>query len=286
MISTTAAPQPTTPACDAHIHALDPRFPGRGAWQEFTAPPGLTIDDYLAARRPFGTQRAVIVQSKVYGTDNSCLIDALERLGDDGRGIAVVRPDVPGPELRDLHTAGVRGIRFSLWNTRNAVVDAGMIEPLARRVADLGWHVQVHLSGEQIIRYADLLTHIPCPLVLDHMARLPPAESVAGPAVDVVLRLLDGGRTWVKLAGPYLNSLDPVADAERGDYPHATRVAQLLVRAAPDRLVWGSDWPHVTERQRRPDDAALAALLRTWAPDPLVRARILRLNPAELYDFG
>lgn len=279
-------PASRPPACDAHIHVLDSRFPGRGAWEAFAVPPGLTLDDYLAVRQQFATQRAVIVQSKVYATDNSCLLDALEQLGGDGRGIAVVPADIPGPELRHLHRAGVRGIRFSLWNTSNAVVDADMIEPLARRVADLGWHIQVHLSGEQMVRHAELLTRIPCPLVLDHMARLPPAEGVAGPAFDVVRRLLDTGRTWVKLSGPYLNSLDPVLDTERSEYPHATRVAQLLVRAAPDRLVWGSDWPHVTERQRQPDDAVLAALLPTWAPDPVVRARILRQNPAALYDFG
>ncbi|MGC5245929.1 amidohydrolase family protein [Gordonia sp. DT219] len=273
------------PACDAHIHVLEAGFAPRGDWEGQTVPGGFGLDDYLRARRPFGTQRVVIVQSKVYGTDNGCLADALDRLGGAGRGIAVVDSGIPDSELRALDKAGVRGLRFSLWNAADSVVDVDMLEPLARRVADLGWHIQVHLMGEQIAGYADRLDRLPCPLVIDHMARLPLTGSMTGPAFDALQRLLDNGRTWVKLSGAYLNATDPETANRTGDYPEAARVARTLVADAPNRLVWGSDWPHLTELGRPPDDAALAAALRTWVPDLAVRDRILRQNPAELYGW-
>ncbi|MGC4932228.1 amidohydrolase family protein [Gordonia sp. DT30] len=273
------------PACDAHIHVLEPGFAPRGDFEGQTVPAGFGLEDYLRARRPFGTRRVVIVQSKVYGTDNGCLADALDRLGDAGRGVAVVDPDISDSELHALDAAGVRGLRFSLWNAADSVVDVDMLEPLARRVADLGWHIQVHLMGEQIAGYADRLDGLPCPLVIDHMARLPLTGSMTGPAFDALQRLLDNGRTWVKLSGAYLNATDPETANRTGDYPEAARVARTLVADVPNRLVWGSDWPHLTELGRPPDDAALAAALSTWVPDPAVRDRILRQNPAELYGW-
>lgn len=266
-------------ACDAHIHVIDPRFPASEGGG--TAEPHATLSDYLRVQKRLGTDRTVVVQPKHFGTDNTCIVDAVRRLGDGGRGIAVAHPTITDGELRRLSDAGVRGLRFSVWNPADTVTTIDMIEPLARRIADLGWHVQLHMSGDQVAEHAALLRRLPVPIVFDHMARLPPEQGTAHPAYRVVRELLDRGRTWVKLSGPYLNTVEGPPD-----YPDAARVARAYVAAAPERLVWGSDWPHTTEKDPKPDDRALLALLNDWAPDPRVRRRILVGNPAELYAFG
>jgi D-galactarolactone isomerase len=275
--SGTAPPRQPVPAsaCDAHCHILDDRFPVPGK-----APPAnMSMAGYRQLQARIGTTRAVIVQAKYYGTDNACLLDAVSQLGDNGRGVAVVHPDVSDAELQSLHAGGVRGLRFSVWNPADTVTTIAMIEPLAARIASLGWHAQLHMSGDQIVDQAELIARLPCAVVIDHMGRLPPVRGTQHPAFDVIRGLLQTGRTWVKLSGAYLNT-------EMGppNYPDATRVAQALVAAGQNRLVWGSDWPHVTETAK-PDDANLLDLLTVWAGSVSVRNRVLIDNPVELYDF-
>lgn len=273
----TAPPRHPVPAaaCDAHCHILDARFQN----PEKAVPADMGMAGYRALQARIGTARAVIVQAKYYGTDNACLLDAVSQLGDDGRGVAVVHPDVSDAELQRLHAGGVRGLRFSVWNPTDTVTTIAMIEPLAARIAALGWHAQLHMSGDQIVEQAELIARLPCTVVIDHMGRLPPDVGTQHPGFDVIRRLLQAGRSWVKLSGAYLNTaIGPP------DYPDATRVAQALVAEAPDRLVWGSDWPHVTETTK-PDDAGLLDLLTVWAGSVSVRDRILVDNPIALYDF-
>ncbi len=275
--SGTAPPRQPVPAsaCDAHLHILDGRFPMPGK----VPPAGMGMAGYRQLQARIGTLRAVIVQAKYYGTDNSCLLDAISQLGASGRGIAVVHPDVTDDELQRLHDGGVRGLRFSVWNTADTVTTIAMIEPLAARIASLGWHAQLHMSGDQIVEQAALIARLPCTVVIDHMGRLPPRQGTSHPAFAVIRDLLDAGRTWVKLSGAYLNTaIGPP------DYPDATGIAQALVAIAPGRLVWGSDWPHVTEAAK-PDDARLLDLLAVWAGNASARDRILVDNPAELYGF-
>jgi predicted TIM-barrel fold metal-dependent hydrolase len=276
--SATAPARTAAPAlaCDAHIHVIDPAFP--------PAVPGTTLagrstaTDYLLTRSHFGTTRTVIVQAKVFGIDNRCLLDAIERL-EPARGIAVVHPDISDEELARLGRGGVRGVRFSVWNPADAVASIDMIAPLAPRLAERGWHAQIHMSGDQIAAHAALIDALPCDVVIDHMGRLPPAAATAHPAFAAIRRLIDRGRTWVKLSGAYLDTtVGPPA------YPDATEVARALVAAAPERLVWGSDWPHVTEKHK-PDTAALFDLLADWAGGERRRRRILVDNPARLYGF-
>jgi predicted TIM-barrel fold metal-dependent hydrolase len=182
-------------------------------------------------------------------------------------------------ELQQLDEGGVRGLRCSVWNPVNTVVTIDMIEPLAKRAADHGWHLQIHMSGGQIVDAAALLRRLPCPLVFDHMGRLPPHQGPDHPAFAVIGDLVGRGRAWVKLSGAYLNTMQgPPA------YADATRIAQAFVAMAPDRLVWGSDWPHTTERHK-PDDALLFDLLAVWADTEKVRHQILVENPARLYGF-
>ena len=147
------------------------------------------------------------MQPKIYGTDNSCTLDAVAQLGANGRGIAVVHPGIDDDELHRLHAGGIRGLRFSVWNPADTVTTIEMIEPLAPRVAELGWHVQLHISGDQVVTHADMLDRVAAPIVFDHIGRLPPALGTGHAAFAVIRRLLDKGRAWMKLSGAYLNSL-------------------------------------------------------------------------------
>ncbi len=254
-------------ACDAHLHVIPEA--------EATALPR-----YRAVQATLGLSRAVLVQAKVHGTNHAAILAAVAALGPGARGIGVLPLDVPDAELERLHHGGIRGLRFSLWNPNDAVARLDWLEPLAARIAPLGWHAQIHMMGDQIAEHATLLHRLPCPIVFDHMGRLPPRQGPNHPAFAVIAGLLDAGRAWVKLAGAYLNT-----GTGTPGYADATRIARAFVRAAPERLVWGSDWPHVTEPDGM-DDAELLALLSDWAGDTAMRDRILVDNPAELYGFG
>lgn len=264
-------------ACDSHLHIIDARFP--------TVPgakvlPHAAIDDYRLLQRRIGTTRAVIVQPKVHGTDHSCILDAVATLGGNGRGIGVLHPGVPDAELGRLDKGGIRGLRFSVWNPADTVTTIDMIEPLARRISDLGWHVQLHMSGDQIVEQAALLKRLPCPVVIDHMGRMPPKQGIKHPAFETVRALVDRGNTWVKLSGAYLNT-----DIGAPTYADAVAVMHSWIVAAPERVVWGSDWPHTTETHQKPDDALLIDLLAQAAPDKTLLSKILVDNPAKLYGF-
>ena len=260
------------------MHIYDSRFPV--APNAKLRPPDATVDDYRLFQKRIGTTRNVVVTPSTYGTDNSCTLDAMAKLGGTARGVAVVDASVADAELKRLNGLGVRGIRFNLVQSGATTID--MLEPLSKRVNDLGWHVQIHMLGKQIVEAADLLQRLPSPIVFDHMARMSEPAGVNDPAFAPVMKLLDKGRTWVKLSGAYMDTkVGPPA------YADVSKVARAYVKAAPERLVWASDWPHPTEKaDSKPDDAILFDLLADWAPDEKVRNRILVDNPARLYGFG
>ena len=268
----TAAP---ADACDCHMHIYDSRFP---VAPYATLKPGdAHVSDYRLLQKRIGTTRNVVVTPSTYGTDNSCTLDALATLGATAHGVAVVNDAVGDDELKRLHGLGIRGIRFNLVQSGATTVE--MLESLARRVAPLGWHVQIHMLGDKIVEIADLLQRLPSPIVFDHLGRIPQPAGIGHPAFRVVSTLVDKGKAWVKLSGAYIDTKSgPPA------YADTTKVAQAYVKAAPERLVWGSDWPHPTEKEK-PDDAVLFDLLAIWVPDEATRRRILVDNPARLYDF-
>ena len=264
-------------ACDSHIHIYDPRFPSTG--DPSRQPANATVGDYRRLQARLGSSRAVVVTPAVYRTDNRATLDAIRAMGADcTRGVAVVHPEVSDAELRALGEGGVRGIRFTLFDPATAVTSFDMVEPLARRVEEFGWHVQLHWRADQIVAHAGLLDRLPCTMVFDHMARLPQPAGVSHAAFGVVARLLEKGRTWVKLSGPYLDSTGPA-------YADRREVVQAFVKQAPERLAWGSDWPHPTEKDAKPDDAAMFDLFGDWVGDEALRSRILVDNPAQLYGF-
>ncbi|MDB5921913.1 MAG: 2-pyrone-4,6-dicarboxylate hydrolase [Betaproteobacteria bacterium] len=262
-------------AADCHIHIYDPRFQPR-----VDKPASSAVEHYRLLQKRIGLTRVVIVTPRNYVTDNSVTLDAIRQLGaDKARGVGVLRPTVTDAELKTLHDGGIRGIRFTVGQPKTAVVTIDMIEPLAKRIADFGWHVQLNMESDQIVENATMLRGLPTQIVFDHMGKLG-LSGLEHPAFDVIRGLLDEARAWVKISGAYMNTrVGPPT------YADATRVARAFVNAAPERLVWGSDWPHPSPAEK-PDDALLFDLLATWAPDDKTRHRILVSNPEALYDFA
>ena len=276
----TAPPKLKAPAnaCDCHHHIYDPaRFalPPNSP----PAPQQSTVADYRLLQQCLGTTRNVIVQPRHYGIDNEVTLDALKQFGANARGVAVVHPSVSDAELKRFHEAGVRGIRFSLGKPQTRVVQPEMIEPLAKRVASFGWHIQFNIEADQIVELADILRRLPVQVVIDHLGhpRLP--AGVADESHHILRGLIDQRRAWVKISGAYYNTkVGPPT------YADATQIAQAFVKAAPERVVWGSDWPHPSI-VNKPDDSLLFDLLSTWAPDEATCNRILVQNPEVLYGF-
>jgi predicted TIM-barrel fold metal-dependent hydrolase len=267
-------------AADCHMHIYDPaRFPMPPNPRR--APTNATVAEYRLLQKRIGTTRVVIVQPRNYGTDNRVTLDAVAQLAPNARGVAVVTPAVSDAELKAMHAGGIRGIRFSLADPSSRAVTPEMVEPLAKRVADLGWHVQFNVDGAMIDEMEAVLRRLPTQMVFDHLAHPPLPAGIEHSSHRTVRALIDQGRTWVKVSGAYSNSkIGPPA------YPEATKIAQAFVKAAPERLVWGSDWPHPGLPDNKPDDALLFDLLAEWAPDEATRNRILVQNPEALYGFG
>jgi D-galactarolactone isomerase len=275
----TRPPRLTTPAgaCDCHMHIYDERFPPARPGSRHQA--NARVEQYRKLQARLGTTRNVVVTPASAVTDNRVTLDAIAQLGANARGIAVVHPEISDAELKALAASGVRGIRFSVFDPRTAATSIDMIEPLAHRVADLGWHVQVHMRGDQIVDCAALFDRLPATLVFDHMGRLPQPTGAAHPAFSVICRLMDRGRAWVKLSGAYMDTR-----VGAPTYADASAVARAYIAVAPERVVWGSDWPHPTETEK-PDDAILFDLLAGWALEQAIRRQILVDNAAALYGF-
>jgi len=271
--------KPPQGSCDCHIHINDPRFAYVAGADLHPAP--ATVEDYRALQRSLGLTRVVVVQPSSYGTDNRCLVAALGELGADARGVAVVDRQVSEAELHALHRAGVRGIRFNLL--RPSPVDAGDLEPLAERIASLGWHLQLHAGPDQIVALQDRLLRLAVPVVFDHFGRIPPAVGERHPAFRTLCTLLDAGRAWVKLSG---NELDGGADAPA--YAAHTALARALLARAPRSMVWGTNWPHPASPQSgagKVDDRAFLEWIAAVVPDEALRHAVLVANPGRLYAF-
>jgi predicted TIM-barrel fold metal-dependent hydrolase len=277
--SGTEAPKLKAPpnATDCHHHIYDARYPVDP--KATLRPADALVDDYRALQKRIGTTRNVLVQPSTYGTDNRCHLDALAAFGPTARMVAVVNDGVSTEELKRMHALGVRGIRFNL--AQAGATTPEMIEPLSKRITDLGWHIQINASAAKIMEVMAILEQVPSPIVFDHLAHIPQPHGVNDPLYAKVRALMDKGRTWVKLSGAY-------ADTKVGPptYADSSAVARAYAKAAPERCVWGSDWPHPTEHTKQlPDDAVLFDLLSDWVPDEKARHSVLVENPAILYDF-
>lgn len=266
-------------ACDTHSHIYGPadryhRCPGRKP--NFEA----SLEAYETMLKRLGLERCVIVQPSLYSTDQRCTLDAIRHLGlSRARGVAVTERDVNASELRRLHDAGFRGLRFYLLVDDFQMLDA---PAMAKRIAPLGWHLQVQDRGNWLPETIPVLKDLPVDIVIDHIGRTPPENGVNDPGFKALLRFMETGKCWVKISAPYLASRDgPPHYADVGDKVRA------LVAVRPDRLVWAVNWPHPnhTQASNKPEEADCLDVLLDWVPDANARKAILSDNPAVLYDF-
>jgi D-galactarolactone isomerase len=267
-------------AVDCHMHIYGPseRYPA-AATNPSPVPSNGNLSAYRTVKERLGLTRTVVVQPTAYGVDNACTLDAVADLGANAaRAVVAVTPETPKDELLRLHAAGARGARAFMLG--GGPVSWERLQALAAHVAPLGWHVQLQFDGGEMADRESLIRDLPCPVVIDHIGRFhEPVPPDASP-VRALLRLLEGGRTWVKLSSPY-----GVSRSGPPGYADVSAIARALIATAPDRLVWGSNWPHPNAPEPKPDEAPLLDLLAEWAPDERVRRGILVNNPTKLYDF-
>lgn len=261
-------------ACDCHMHVFDDAFLPAPSAVLTHAPATLAAYRRLQAR--LGLQRQVIVQPSVYGLDNRLLLQSLAAAGSSARGVAVVDDRVTNDELHDLSAQRVVGTRFNL--VQRGVTHIGMLTAVASRIRPFGWHLQLHVPPDDLLAHEDLIAGLPVPVVLDHWGRVASQPSKQVSLAACIQRLLARGNTWVKLSGAYL------ASHSRPGFADLAAHAQAWAAARPDRLLWGTDWPHATEAEK-PDDAELMDLLAQWLPDAGVRHAVLVTNPERLYGF-
>jgi D-galactarolactone isomerase len=269
-------------ATDCHHHIFDLRFPEQDGLHPLpasyrTTPPDVSA--YQLYKRRLGLTRSIVIAPSNYGDDNSCLIDALQKIGlDKARGVAIVRPEVPDAELDRLHKLGVRGIRIYL--TKSRAPTAKELQNLGSRVKSRGWHLQlVGVRTEEVfVDWEPILAKPPCNIVIDHFGYAPQPAGVNSATAGVIRRLLDNGKTYVKLSGVYIQS--------KVGFPAYSDINELgieLVKLAPERMLWGSDWPHVGAATQKPDGAKLIDQLSILAPNEDVRRKILVENPQRVY---
>ena len=266
-------------ACDAHWHVYDQRCPSvPGARLQA---PDASLAQYRQVQARMGTQRAVLVTPSTYGNNNAPMLAGLAQMGVQGRGVAVISGEESDEHLHAMHAQGVRGVRINLSLGQGP--EASAIEVVAQRIAPLGWHLQLLMPVEQLLALAPVLQRLPVDLVFDHFARITPAHVGKHPAHALVLSLLRDGCTWLKVSGGYL-----VSATHSVDDPALDALAHSVIDAAPERIVWGSDWPHATAsagRHPMPDDARQIDRLAQWAGDADTLHRILVTNPQRLYGF-
>lgn len=277
-------PNPTKPrlalpegACDAHCHVFGPevRFPFA---PQRTYTPVDAPKEKLAERHALlGLSRAVIVQASCHGTDNAAMLDALGASGGRWRGVAMVERDCDAQELSRLHAAGVRGLRFNF--VKHLGVDAAQdaILRLAPMIAPKGWHVVIHCDPGRLADISALLQSLPTPVVIDHMARVDAGEGLDQPQYRLLLTLMSDKKFWVKVSG-----VDRIT-RQGPPYADAVPFARDLVEKFPDRVLWGTDWPHPNAKAPIPDEGELVDLLAEIAPGIEARTRLLVDNPTRLY---
>lgn len=272
----------TTPrgACDAHCHVFGPghRFP-YAPTRSYT-PHDAGLAALRAVHDRLGLTRAVVVQASCHGTDNRAMVDALQQGAGRYAGVAMIDANTSDDELEALHRVGVRGIRFNFVAHLGGAPDQTEFWRSVERIAPLGWHVVLHFDAKDITEHWDLFDRMPVPFVIDHFARVSTSEGLKQAPFRALLQLLTDERCWVKVSGA--ERLGPTGHPP---YDEVVPFAQELIRVAPDRILWGTDWPHPNVRVM-PDDGDLVDLLADFAPDPELRHRILVDNPARLYDFN
>lgn len=275
-------PKMTLPAgaCDAHCHVFGPgsRFP-YGASRKYT-PDDAPFEQLLALHDWLGISRAVIVQASCHGTDNSAMLDAIARSGGRYMGVGMVDGSESDAELERLHAGGVRGVRFNFVQHLGGAPDLPTFFSILQRVKALGWHVVLHLDAQDILTYEDTIGKIDLPFIIDHMGRAKTAQGLEQQPFQQLLQLMrDNPLAWVKVSGS-----ERISAGVR-PFNDAIPFAQALIETAPDRVLWGTDWPHPNISNDMPNDGELVNLMLDFCQDEGLRNKLLVENPARLYGF-
>lgn len=274
--------------CDTHFHIFGPpeTFPFLST-HEYT-PPAAPLEHYLKMAAIIGIERGVVVQPSVHGLDNSATLDAIARSGGRFRGVARINESTPKSELQRLHDGGVRGARFNLLERPRGNVKLDILDRCVERSAEFGWSIDLHIDTKNLLAQERRVRSMTVPVVIDHIARIKPAEGLNQPAFQLLLDLLKNKCVWVKVSGA-----DKICNTKVHSYfglPFIEVIpfARAVVAAAPDRVIWGSDWPHSNNFApgHTPNDGDLVDLLAEFAPDEAARKKILVDNPAALYGFA
>ncbi|MGE0675100.1 MAG: amidohydrolase family protein [Methylibium sp.] len=231
---------------------------------------------YMEMLDALSLARGVLVQVSIFGTDNSAMLATLARHPQRLRGVAVVGPDIGDEELLSMHRLGVRGLRFNLMLGGGVGLEA--MARLAPRLARMGWHAELLVDGTLLPELAPALESVPCALVLDHMGCLPAEMELDHLAVRALRRFVQGDDRWVNVSGAYRLAKDI-------DDPRLAARVRALASDAPERIIWGTDWPHVACADM-PDAGGLLNLVARWLPDPVLQRKVLADNPGRLYQFG
>jgi 2-pyrone-4,6-dicarboxylate lactonase len=265
-------------ACDAHMHAFGPEalYP-HVEHPHYTLPDG-KLDAYLQLMNVLQLERFVIVQPSFYGTDNRCLIDTLNAAGPIARGVVMIEEGTDAATLDHYHRAGVRAVRLDLF-ARSALPTEEIQQYITRMstlCTSLGWHVQFYAPGWVVRNLIPFLADVQSDFVIDHMGYMLEEDGLTPADFERLLNLLKDGNCWLKLSAPY-------RIARHRGYDAVAPMAQKIIEAAPHKVIWGSDWPHIPDSTR--DTGELLNLLGAWTEDPKVRQRILSDNPARLFDY-
>jgi predicted TIM-barrel fold metal-dependent hydrolase len=267
-------------ACDAHCHIFGPEHQFPFAADRAYTPPDSGIDDFEVLQRRLGLTRAVFVQASCHGTDNSAMVDAIVRGRGRYSGVAMIDETFSDAEIKALHDVGVRGTRFNFVAHLGGAPEPAVFGRIVDRVARLGWHVVLHFDAVDLPAHAAMLDAMPTPYVIDHMARVDASRGLDQEPFQALLALMGDERCWVKISGA-----ERLTAGGEPPYDDVTPFARALVDRAPERILWGTDWPHPNVRHM-PDDGDLLDHLAAFVPDEAARNRILVDNPARLYRFG
>jgi len=276
---------PPPGACDAHCHIFGPADKFPYAPNRTYTPADAGKETLSALHRHLGFGRAVLVQASCHGTDNSAMVDAMRWSKGAWRGVAMIDKDVTDRELEDLHAAGARGARFNFVAHLGGAPDLKAVNEVIARIEPLGWHVELHLDAEDIATYRAFLDDLRVPFIVDHMGRIEARHGVDQQAFREMLDLMRNDRAWVKVSGAdrvSSKALKQGGPAGSGRFDDAIPFARALIEAAPNRVLWGTDFPHPNAKVM-PNDGELVDLFARICTDKAMRRKILVENPNRLY---
>ncbi len=280
------APRTNLPdgSIDTHVHVFDSRYPMSP--QRGYDPPDSRLEHLMAMHKTIGIDRVVLTQASIYGIDNQAMLDACDALNSEtpgrARSVVAVASSVTEQELADMHDRGARGVRLNTDNAGGMPIGWDELPALCERITPLGWHIEFLFPGRDMVELAPLIASLPLPACIGHFAYQPAVEGPATEGYEALLALLRDGNTWLKISGA-----DRVSSVGAPSYDDVAPLARAAIEANPERIMWGTDWPHPNkyDSAKVPDEGNLVDALGSWVDDPDMLHRITVDNPQSFYDF-